>query len=214
MLGLQLIFTLAALAFVPGSWLKLSALLLCWALTFRALTLSEVIAYVAVSAIFALMDVMALRQGVFRFSAPDYLGLPVWEYFMWGFYVLHAIRMLRGPIPRGSFRPVVALGIVFALPFVTIANATMLLAASGAALALALWIFRERDDWLYVGYMIALGAAVEYTGVGSGQWGYPGNPPGGVPLWFVTMWAGVGLFARRLIVPLLYGEASTVSGQT
>jgi len=39
--------------------------------------------------------------------------------------------------------------------------------------------------------------------VHSGQWGYPGNPPGGVPLWFITMWGGIGLFMRRLIVPIL-----------
>lgn len=188
--------------------MKLLGLLICWGLTFRAISAREAIAYFVVSALFALMDILAVRQGVFRFNAPDYLGLPVWEYVMWGFYVLHAIRMLGGSIPRGSLRPAVALGVVYALPFVTIADGAMLLAASSAILVVALLVFRDRADWLYAAYMTAVGAAIEYTGVASGQWGYPGNPLGGVPLWFVTMWAGVGLFARRLVVPLLYGESS------
>jgi hypothetical protein len=35
------------------------------------------------------------------------------------------------------------------------------------------------------------------------QWHYPGQPWGGVPLWLFTLWAGFGLFTRRLILPLL-----------
>ena len=31
----------------------------------------------------------------------------------------------------------------------------------------------------------------------------PGDPPGGVPLWFITLWGGVGLFLWRLALPLL-----------
>jgi hypothetical protein len=51
--------------------------------------------------------------------------------------------------------------------------------------------------------MVLLGAVVEYTGVNAGQWSYPGDVPGGVPLWFATMWGGIGLFFRRLILPLV-----------
>jgi hypothetical protein len=47
-----------------------------------------------------------------------------------------------------------------------------------------------------------LGALIEYTGVWTGQWHYPGRHLGGVPLWFLPMWAGVGLFTRRLVLPL------------
>jgi hypothetical protein len=59
--------------------------------------------------------------------------------------------------------------------------------------------------------MAALGALIEYVDVWTGQWHYPGHPYGGVPLWFVTMWAGVGLFARRLILPLLCGGGGQLS---
>jgi hypothetical protein len=63
--------------------------------------------------------------------------------------------------------------------------------------------FHEKLDLAYAGYMILVGALIEYTGVWSAQWGYPGSPPGGVPLWFITMWGGVGLFTRRLVLPIL-----------
>jgi hypothetical protein len=207
LLALQLALTLAVLALVPGAWPKLAALLLCWAATFRTVTKPELLACFGVSGLFSVMDIMAVRQGVFAFDAPDYLGLPVWEFFMWGFYVLHALRMLDGPSARGSPWRAVALGLLFAVPFASIADPWLLLAASGSALALALAFFHERDDWTYVGYMVVVGALVEYVGVWSGQWHYPQSPPGGVPLWFVTMWGGVGLFTRRLLVPLLDGKS-------
>lgn len=210
-LGLQLALTLAVLALVPGGWPKLFGLLLCWAVTFRALTKKELLAFLAVSMLFSVMDIMAVRQEAFRFSSPDYLGLPVWEIFMWGFYVLHALRMLGGSVPTGQRWLVVALAVLFAVPFVTLNDAWVLLAASGGALALALVFFHDPGDWVYVGYMIMVGAFVEYTGVWSNLWGYPGSVPGGVPPWFVTMWGGVGLFTRRLLVPLLYSGGSSAT---
>jgi len=47
-----------------------------------------------------------------------------------------------------------------------------------------------------------MGAIIEYTGVWSGQWLYPGHPWSGVPLWFMPMWGGVGLFTRQLLAPM------------
>ena len=64
-------------------------------------------------------------------------------------------------------------------------------------------------DFAYVAYMVILGALIEYTGVWAGQWSYPENPPGGVPLWFITMWGGVGLFTRRLVLPLMRRGAAS-----
>ena len=149
------------------------------------------------------MDIMAVRQGVFRFTSPDYLGLPVWEFGMWGFYVLHTVRMLDGPAPSGPLWKVLTLAALFALPFVTLADQQALLIASTLLFAVALGFFHERADLRYVGYMIAMGAVVEYLGVWCGQWSYPANPPGGVAFWFVTMWGGIGLFTRRLLLRLL-----------
>jgi uncharacterized membrane protein YoaT (DUF817 family) len=89
------------------------------------------------------------------------------------------------------------------LCFATIGDATLLLLASAAVLAVALALFHESRDLAYTGYMILIGTLFEYAGVHSGLWSYPGDPSGGVPLWFATMWGGVGLFLRRLALPLV-----------
>lgn len=178
--------------------------MLLWAITFRGLSRPEVITCLGLNALFTAMNLGALHQGVFFFHHPDFLGMPVWEFFMWGFYVLHLIRMVGGAAPaEGRIWLALALAVAFAIPFSTIPDARMLLIVTALILGVALGFFHERLDLAYTGYMILVGALVEYTGVWSGQWGYPDAPPGGVPFWFVTMWGGVGLFTRRLVLPIL-----------
>jgi len=202
-LALQLLATLAILAWVPGNTVKLVALLALWTATFWRPTRPELVLYLAVCALFTIMNLGALRQGVFVFRRPDLLGMPIYEFFMWGFYVLHLIRMVGGPAPKGRVWLALALAVAFAIPFSTISDPQMLLLATALVLGVCLTFFHERLDLAYAGYMIIVGALIEYTGVWSGEWGYPGDPPGGVPLWFVTMWGGVGLFTRRLVLPIL-----------
>lgn len=199
----QLVATLGVLAFLPGNALKVVVLLGLWVATFAPLTRRELAVFGVVCTAFSVMDAMAVRAGVFAFTTPDVLSLPLWEFFMWGFYVLHVVRMLDGPVPGGSPYRVATLAVVFAVPFMTIVDQDALFIVSAAALGVVLWAFHEREDWLYLGYMVLMGAAFEYMGVLSGLWRYPADPPGGVPLWFITMWGGVGLFTRRLVLPLL-----------
>lgn len=199
----QALATIAVLALVPGNAPKLVTLLTLWALTFVRLSSREAIAYVCVCVLFSVMDAVAVRRGLFAFLNPDFAGLPAWELFMWGFYTLHMLRLLDGPKPSGSLRAVLPLAVLFSLPFSLIEDPVLLLAASGFMLAIALLAFHERWDLVYAGYALLLGAAVEYAGVWSGQWSYPGDPPGGVAPWFATMWAGVGLFIRRLALPFM-----------
>ena len=203
LLSLQLIATLAILAFVPGNSWKLICFVAIWIVTTRRISLKELACYIGVCILFSVMDIMAVRQRVFSFSHPDIAGLPIWEFFMWGFFVLHTLRMLNGPPSATKPLGVLPLAIVMALPFMIITEQGWLLIAATAALAFGLIFFHERDDLKYVGYMVLVGALFEYTGVWSNQWGYPGNPPGGVPFWFVAMWGGVGLYARRLLSPLI-----------
>jgi hypothetical protein len=207
---LQVPASLLIVAAFPGNWAKLGALLVLWILTFRTLTKSEWILYVAACGFFTVMNALSLRQGIFAFTAPDALGMPVYEFFMWGFYLLHVKRLLDGPAPQGTPRQtglVWTLALLYAGAFAALADPNILLTATGVLLAVGLLLFHERLDLSYAGYMVLLGAAFEYTGVLSGQWAYPDHPPGGVPLWFVTLWGGVGLFLRRLVLPLLSRES-------
>ena len=200
---LQIPAALAIIAWVPGNLAKLAAFLVLWAVTFRKLSKPEAIFYLGVCGFFTAMNAMSLKQGIFAFTTPDVLGMPVYELFMWGFYLLHLKRVLGGPAPNSKPAVVWTLAVLYAAAFATIPDARVLLAVTGALLMVGLFLFHEPMDLAYTGYLVLLGAAVEYTGVYSGQWHYPGSPLGGVPFWFITLWGGVGLFLRRLILPLL-----------
>jgi hypothetical protein len=157
-----------------------------------------------INAIFVPMDIATIHQGAFRFTTPDVLGLPYYEFLMWGFYVLNAIRFWGAESPQaGSIALAIGLLVLFALPFSFIRDYRLLFVVSAIALAIGIGFFHERRDIAFTGYMIAIGAVIEYTGVPSHQWIYSGPTLCGVPLWFITMWGGVGLFTHRLGLPLL-----------
>ena len=200
---LQIPACLAILAWVPGNLAKLATLLLLWTFTFRRLSRTDSLFVMGACLFFTCMNAASLGQGIFAFNNPDLLGMPAYELFMWGFYLLHTLRLLDGPAPKGRPAIVWALALLYSAAFAAIPNATALLAATAALLAFGLILFHEPFDLAYTGYMVLLGAAIEYTGVHSSQWHYPGDPPGGVPIWFITLWGGVGLFLRRLVLPIL-----------
>lgn len=213
--SLQLAGTLALLTWVPGNGAKAALLLLWWLLTFESLDLSAFALFALANVIFTGMNILSLRNGVFRFLSPDAFGLPWYEFFMWGFYLLHASRtVLRGKNAE-SIRPAVwPLVIAFSACFACAPTPGMLLASSAAVLAIGLIVFHSPGDLRSVSYMILLGMAIEYTGVWCGQWIYPNPPVGGVPLWFVTLWGGVGLFLHRLAYPLFLTGRWTVQMQS
>jgi hypothetical protein len=197
---LQLLGTLIVLGWVPGNQVKLAVMVVIWTIGFGGLSLAELAAAASINLLFIIMDEGALRQGIFEFHHQDVIGLPVYEFFIWGFYILHTVRFLGGSAARPR-RILWALGlaVIFALCFSVISSPTLLAVAAGAVLALSLLLFHEPMDFTFTVYMAAMGALVEYVGVGTGQWSYPRAPGGGVPLWSFVMWGGIGLFTRRLL---------------
>ena len=205
---LQIPLCLLIIAFIPGNLAKLAAFFAVWVITFGRISKPEAIFFAAVSVFFTVMNAASLKQGIFRFTDPDLLGMPVWELFMWGFYLLHTRRVLGGRPATGKRWPVWTLALLYAAAFATLKDGDTLLIVTALLLATGLALFHEREDLAYTGYLIVLGAAVEYVGVHTGQWSYPGNPPGGVPVWFITLWGGVGLFLRRLVGPIMARHAA------
>jgi hypothetical protein len=208
----QLPATLAILAWSPSNAARLVAMLALWGFTFRRVTAAEAGLFGFGCVFFTAMNVLSLRQGIFAFTDPDLLGLPVYELCLWGFYLLHAWRVLGGAAPERPGVSTWLLAGLYALAFATLPDPDLLLVATGVLLAVALVLCHEPLDLAYAGYMVLVGAAVEYVGVWSGQWHYPADPPGGVPLWFVTLWGGVGLFLRRLVLPYLVARNAPAAG--
>lgn len=206
--AIQLAGTLLTMTLMPWNLATAATLAGWWALTFRRLSRVEWMLFAGGCALFTGLDLMAVRQGAFAFNRPDMFGLPWWEPLMWGFYLVHARRMV-GDMERGERRrpgPALALALIFAAAFMAAPDSEVRLLTTTVALAGALCLFHSRRDLLGAGYMVLLGAAVEYAGVWSGQWSYADAPAGGVPLWFATMWGAVGLFLGRLAALLPQGE--------
>jgi len=203
---LQLLGTLIALGWVPGNAVKLAIMVVFWVIGFGRLSRKEFVAGALINLLFILMDRAALEQGIFQFRHPDSFGLPVYEFFIWGFYILHAIRFLDGPTPRAD-RRFWALGLAaaFGSCFLLLTDPSLLAVAAAAVLAASLVFFHEPIDCAYTVYVAAMGALVEYVGTETGQWAYPTAAGAGVPLWSFAMWGGIGLFTRRLLVPVLRG---------
>ncbi|BDT66542.1 hypothetical protein os1_07050 [Comamonadaceae bacterium OS-1] len=203
LLLLQIPASLLIIAFMPTNFGKLAAFLVLWVLTFKKLSKLDFIFYTCVCIFFTAMNAASLKQGIFSFSDPDVLGMPIYEVFMWGFYLLHLKRVLGGPAPTGNRATVWLLALSFAIAFAAIPDAKILTIVTGILLIAGLILYHEPLDFSYTIYFIIFGAAIEYVGVHSGQWFYPGAPIGGVPVWFITLWGGVGLLMRRLLMPIL-----------
>jgi hypothetical protein len=200
-LALQLAGTIAILAWIPGNATKLVAMLVIWRLGFGRISRSEMAFMIGVNLLFICMNLGALRAGAFRFTSPDALGMPMYEFAMWGFYTLNTVRFLDGVPPGGNRWLAVIMAALLAASFSVVSDPGVLTLLSGIVLVISLALYREPMDFAYTGYMVIMGALIEYAGVWTGQWSYPGKPPGGVPPWFIPMWGGVGLFTRRLLLP-------------
>src|SRR5262249_12854049 len=140
---------------------------------------------------------------IFAFDHPDFLGMPAYEFLTWGFYTLHTIRFLNGAPPQGRWITVLISTGAFAVPFGAIADPNVLFFASASLLLVFFAMYHEPMDLAYAGYLAVVGQLVEHVGEATRQWHYPGQSWGGVPLWLLTLWAGFGLFTRRLVLPLL-----------
>lgn len=207
LLLLQVPLVLLILAFIPGNFLKLVCIVLVSILGFGRLSKREIFLFISSSIVFSLLNIATLSHHIFAFNHPDLFGLPYYEFFMWGFYLLHTNRLLEGEQPKQNIWAIALLALLYAAAFAFIENTNVLLLTTSLLLITNLAFYHERMDILYTLYFIILGAFIEYTGVHSGQWHYFTEQIGGVPLWFVTLWGGVGFFLRRLVSPLLNSKA-------
>jgi hypothetical protein len=204
LIAAQLPLTLIILTWAPGNLLRATLLLLLWAATFRTLSRGELAFGFVMCVFFTGMNSASIQAGVFTFTEPDLFGQPWFEFLMWGFYTLHALRLLDKQAPAFEPRFIWPLAVLYSACFPIFQGGLPLLTGTGILLSIGLFRYHERRDWIFVGYFAAMGAAFEYTGVHTGLWIYPDSPPGGVPLWFITLWGGVGFFLHRLALPLLH----------
>ena len=246
--SLQLLTTVLIVTAPVANAAKVPILLAWWLLTFWPLQLRELVFYALTCAFFTVMDVLTVGGGAFQFTHPDLLGLPWYEPFLWGFYLLHTMRMVGGAPPesatkihhrvtestamkknsranpnsilfsvfsvslwwrkvrcsaRSGRNAAYLLAVLYALVFSFVREPQALTCTASALLVCGLALFRQPGDFAYAGYMILVGALIEYAGVWSGEWSYPGDPQSGVALWFIPLWGGIGVLLRRIGLPII-----------
>jgi hypothetical protein len=93
------------------------------------------------------MNQAALKQGIFAFNHPDFLGMPAYEFLTWGFYTLHTLRFLNGPPPQGRWITALVAAGAFALAFGTIADPNLLFLATASMLVVFFAMYHGRWIW-------------------------------------------------------------------
>src|SRR4051812_24426210 len=91
---IQLAVVIVILIAVPGSIGQLVLLFGWWVATLLPLTRIESLVFLIGCAIFIVADILVTSQGIFTFMHADILGLPYYEFGMWGFYYVNGLRFL------------------------------------------------------------------------------------------------------------------------
>jgi hypothetical protein len=201
---LQFVLTLVVLALVPENFHKVLLLLPLWWFSFRGFTAKEVIAFFIINGVFVVSDIGAVQNGFFEFKHPDFFGLPVWEFFMWGYYLLHTHRMFPSKLPKHLDLRLLVLAVAFAAMFALILDRSLLLAATSGTLLMTLYFYHEKDDLLYCGYLMLLGFATEFVGIRFNLWSYPERDFNSAFAQFLVMWGATGIYFRRIMARWLY----------
>jgi hypothetical protein len=203
LLILQLLLTFCILALPIVAGIKVAILLFLWLLTFIKITKKELFIFLAINSIFILSDIGAIKNGFFSFNEHDIGVLPYYELFMWGFYLLHAHRMLAGPYPKKSEKKVFILALLFTLTFILNPPGHGVLLLSGFILLISLYYFHNKADVRYILYLIVIGLIVEWIGLKYNLWQYSTNNYFLIITQIMIMWGASGLYFRRLAGPYI-----------
>ncbi|WP_300458577.1 hypothetical protein [Desulfobacula sp.] len=199
----SLVPTLAIIFAINHSLAILFILLILWFFLFRPFDRTEILMFIIGSLFIVGQNYSVLKSGGFSFTHKDFLLMPYYEPFMWGFYYLHIKRFINEPSESKKLEIKAILGLLITGACFSIfaQNSNLLTIFSFLTTAVLLTMFHERYDLYYAGYALVLGFIIEVFGVFSGNWWYPDPDMLGIPYWFITMWISVGLLARRFLIP-------------
>ncbi len=202
---IQFVGTLILLVTIPDNLIKTFLLLGWWFLTFQPLEKKEWILFLLGNISFSILDWISLKHGLFQFLTPNLGPMPYFEFFMWGYYSLFAWRILKEKIqiPAEIEPKVSLLNLVFTGLFMTQSHSNPLLFGSGIILAISIFFYHDKDDLKSMSLFLLIGTIIEVVGIQFKIWTYPEPHLFGLPLWFITMWAGAGLFWRRIFLVMV-----------
>lgn len=195
--SLIFIATAAIMVLVRNNFLALALFLCLWAAPLKFYRKNDLWFFIIGFLSFLFLDMIVVAKGVFSFARPDFLGLPVFEPFLWGFYLV-TINKIGGSEEIFPRRNIFCILILLALlsSYLIFRNNLSIFLTQAAILAIVSLFWHKKSDISYTIIAVVMGAIVEYVNVACGNWFYPG---GGVPVWFLTFWAAVGLLDNRFV---------------
>lgn len=200
---LSLLVTLGVIHLVDESILVPIILVPLWFVLFRPFNRSDLLMFLIAAVFIVGQNYSVLERGGFAFEEKDFLLMPFYEPFLWGFYYLNVKRFFSEDRERPRLEPRAFAGVgITAVCFSAFGgNDFRLLLATLVSTGILLWMFHRPYDLYYAAYALALGFVVEIFGVSTGLWSYPNPDFLGMPYWSATMWISVGILGRRFLIP-------------
>lgn len=195
----QLIITLLIIIYIPYPILQVILLISVWTLTFRKVTLQEILIFLISCLFYTIADYIVISKNIFTFTNTNIWNMPYYEPLMWGYYFVHAKRLI-GDYPVKNLTH----GIIFTLMFISsltfLKNEKAILITAALLLLVALcFFFKTKYDFLYAGYFLFIGCIIEYIGTKTNIWSYHIDNH---YAWWIITWTGSGIVLYRTILPL------------
>jgi hypothetical protein len=179
-------------------------------------TKEDVIFYVCGMILGPLAEIICVNQGAWTYTAPTFLGIPLWLPFVWGFAFLIAKRIKEALFTiehwhahhvkallarRFEFILLIDSAIYVLLIMLVVGlwrSPTLLFMTILCAVIITSGVFHDREDAFFAVFAGAMGLGAEMVFVWFGAWSY-GQPSFlGVPLWLPLAYATFALQVRRL----------------
>ena len=200
----SLLVSIAIIQLFNDSLVILLLLLCIWFFLFKPFNIAEFLVFILATLSIIGQNYSVLKSGGFTFRTKDFLLMPYYEPFLWGFYYLNIKRFVGERRDAVKLAPKAFVGLIItALCFSFFSyDSNLLTIFSATTTLLLLAMFHQRHDLYYAGYALVLGFLVELFGVYTGKWSYPEPDILGIPYWFASMWVSVGLLGRRFLIPV------------
>ncbi|MCA9460081.1 MAG: hypothetical protein KC550_06040, partial [Nanoarchaeota archaeon] len=157
-----LILSLLSIYYIPNSLLVTGILLLLWFIGFYPIKKEEYILFFSISIFFSIMDLVTLSQGIFEFKNKDFILMPYFEIFLWGFYFLFVKRFVDDfEFKKKSFKIPTIYFFIFMVLLAGIKIPIYLLILVGILFFSSIYFFHEKIDIMYIITFLILGIIIE-----------------------------------------------------
>ncbi len=197
-LSFSAILTLLILSLPLDNYFKTLLFLINWFVWLRPFSWVETVTFIIININIVIMEVQVVQKGYFSFTQPDVWGLPLWEFFMWGYFGLVSSRLC----PNITFHWSSAIwALLFSSTFQFVTDQFLLFVLT-LILTISMVIHFGRSALRIGIFALVFGCIFEWLGLATQQWQYSHSDTVlQFPLWGLTMWAGSQIIFSHFLAP-------------